>query len=441
MHSAAAGSRASGGRSSPQVGVSSSSGADSGAWRRGGSLASMLKAKKGDGSKTAQSASPNPSNKRQAAPRTPPSMRDRLLFVYMKLVGENVEVKLKNNVVIGGILCSHDPLTPPAGVVLSYAKVLGDVPAGAATPELSPKKESIIDWSIIDFIVAKGVARGEETLAQSASSRFTTDTAITGQRGRQSFQRKLVAAGSAGWLAAKDTKAPEDGADDIAAAGPDGKWDQFKANREKFGVKDTYKETFYTTELPENITPEMRKKAEEMAKSIQAAPTSNPHLAEERGHKALSDGWDDDEEARYGAVVGSGAYAKAVSAKGATPPKKSAWDRNLIKKQEEKKGAAEKEKKDELKKSKKKSSPPPGLNSAETTAASEGKRKATSQSEDSGDGKESPTAKAGPPNAWGPGGVAKKSLAEMLNGNLRSPVRVNRVPRSTVRKEKLSQPH
>lgn len=361
-----------------------------------------------------------------AAP--PPTAKERLLFAYMKLVGETVELKRKDGVVFTGLFISADTSARAKGVILAYPKITGAVPEDADKPELgSPGQDNlIVDWDDIAFLVARQVPRGKETLVSSSSSasrtssrpsQFSTDTAITGDRGKRSFSRKLENAATAGWLDAKDSKAP--GGDDEAVndmSSGDGKWDQFKVNREKFGVKETYHESIYTTELPETITPEMRKRAEAMAKSIQSQTTTNPHLAEERGQKSLSDGWDDDEEAKYGAVVGSGAYAKDQKA---TP---SAWGASKARAKSSggssgkaPQGAAAS-----------KSKPPPGLvRSDEATTKSEPKKVA----------KLAAAKNAGVGGAWGGKGSGKKTFAEMVNGNAQSlssitrktPPRVNRV--------------
>jgi hypothetical protein len=88
-------------------------------------------------------------------------------------------------------------------------------------------------------------------------------------------------------------------------------FDQFKVNAEKFGVKSTYKEEFYTTELNRNqVTAEQNARAERIAREIEGMSSTNTHLLEERGKKPLDDALGDDEEAKYGAVLGSGGYEK-----------------------------------------------------------------------------------------------------------------------------------
>lgn len=78
------------------------------------------------------------------------------------------------------------------------------------------------------------------------------------------------------------------------------KWDQFKANEEKFGVKTTFDENLYTTRLDKSSSfyKERSQEAERLSREILGEECTNIHLAEERGHAVC-----EDEEEKYGAIM------------------------------------------------------------------------------------------------------------------------------------------
>lgn len=81
-------------------------------------------------------------------------------------------------------------------------------------------------------------------------------------------------------------------------------WDQFEVNSRRFQVKSTYQEDLYTTPLDVAAIPQsVKDKADQIAREIEAAQfgTLDP---EQLGEGDL----EDDEEARFGAVRGTGAY-------------------------------------------------------------------------------------------------------------------------------------
>ncbi|CCF57821.1 hypothetical protein KAFR_0D01740 [Kazachstania africana CBS 2517] len=80
-------------------------------------------------------------------------------------------------------------------------------------------------------------------------------------------------------------------------------WDQFAVNEEKFGVKSTFDEHFYTTKINREDPNYARKvkEAERLAKEIeQQGSSGNIHLAEDRG--IIIDGSGMDEEDLYSGV-------------------------------------------------------------------------------------------------------------------------------------------
>lgn len=82
-------------------------------------------------------------------------------------------------------------------------------------------------------------------------------------------------------------------------------WDQFETNRRLFGVSSEFPEEQYTTRLNKaNITKEQEEKAAKMAKEISKGSKKKKNVSET------------DEEARYGAVLNSGAYGEGAIDKG-----------------------------------------------------------------------------------------------------------------------------
>lgn len=89
-------------------------------------------------------------------------------------------------------------------------------------------------------------------------------------------------------------------------------WNQFEVNARRFQVKSTYQEELYTTPLDMTSIPQsVKDHAEKVAREIEAAQygTLDP---EKIGEGDL----EDDEEARFGAVRGTGAYRQQRSTTG-----------------------------------------------------------------------------------------------------------------------------
>lgn len=220
--------------------------------------------------------------------------RERLVFMQLNLVGRVVEVKKQNGMKLEGLFVGAAVATPPwEGCVVQYAKVT-HVPAGVTVPSFDPAQRLKLKWKDLAYIHAKG-AGGASMLEQERKSGFKTDTDISSKavRSGKLSGRQLEAADSA-WLtqAPKGTKGLHDGKDN-------GVWDQFKENKERFGVKSTYDENLYTTPLKVSaLTPEQIRRAEETARDIEKQSTNNPHMREERGQGV----WDGDEESRFSSV-------------------------------------------------------------------------------------------------------------------------------------------
>ena len=247
----------------------------------------------------------------------------------LNLVGRQVEVRKVNGCILSGVFCSSsvpgatpDDVQPspssgpytPDGFTLRYVTHVGGPKPSA---EFGPRDRVKIAWSDVETILAPkaggpiGWAATPESIATLASAPATnkkieTDTKIS--KSADSSQSKKAPHAlrmvPQEWLGE-----PASNAD---LKGDHGGFDQFKVNESQFGVKSTYKEELYTTELDKSqFTAEQTARAERMAREIENASSSNSHLLEERGKKVEGDGWDDDdEEAKYGAVLGSGGYEK-----------------------------------------------------------------------------------------------------------------------------------
>lgn len=86
-------------------------------------------------------------------------------------------------------------------------------------------------------------------------------------------------------------------------------WDQFKENEVKHNVHTTYDERLYTTTLiKENLPRELLERGARVAKEIESEQSENFHVRMDRGqvtHDELAD-----EEGKFSAVLGTGAYKK-----------------------------------------------------------------------------------------------------------------------------------
>eukprot|EP00007_Cunea_sp_BSH-02190019_P000092 CAMPEP_0174247164 /NCGR_PEP_ID=MMETSP0417-20130205/42436_1 /TAXON_ID=242541 /ORGANISM="Mayorella sp, Strain BSH-02190019" /LENGTH=380 /DNA_ID=CAMNT_0015327019 /DNA_START=671 /DNA_END=1816 /DNA_ORIENTATION=+ len=217
----------------------------------------------------------------------------RLDWLLSHLVSQKVVVQLADKRHFRGLL--HKTSTIDGlGVVLKYASQVD--PANLdATLLQRPKPTVTFPASEVVQVIAFDIKL--EGGAQFKERDFRTDTDITKRGGSEVGERTLTpwqpdASDTWNGTALEDEKL-------------DSSWDQFAVNREKFGIQSSYHEDYYTTSLkPSEISSAQVAKAEKLAKEIMRKKTSNPHLAEERGHKLQSDA-DMDEEDRYSGVLRS----------------------------------------------------------------------------------------------------------------------------------------
>ena len=211
---------------------------------------------------------------------------------------------------------------PAFGVVLRFATPVvapsesaGDALVTRPLPELTiPASEfaslRVGSDALSGATSGGGVANGEG----GSSAALETDAAIgskrVGRAGRSlvawqpgESDTPLAAGGDLGGLGGGGRGGG--GGPGTAATTKGGKWDQFSANQAHFGVISTFDEDLYTTKLDKSrISGISEEEAARIAHEIESQSSRNFHMAEERGQALGAD--DDDEEARFSAVIRGG---------------------------------------------------------------------------------------------------------------------------------------
>jgi LsmAD domain/Ataxin 2 SM domain len=235
------------------------------------------------------------------------SCRDRFIAFTKTLMGEHVEVQLRNGTVpqtVEGILhvCS-----------------LGDRADGAfdIVLRLPSSQTRHISSSHIVQLTSRSYPVGE----RKRGGEFATDTDISGRpnAGRVRdleavdsswFTGPAVDDGLGGNNGINSTFHQDDGLNGKGRGGGGGrKWDQFEANKRLFNVTSTFDENLYTTPLDRSkVTSLQQRTAERIAMEIESGMSANSHMREERNQQTEQDN-DMDEEERYGGVIGTGGLA------------------------------------------------------------------------------------------------------------------------------------
>eukprot|EP00897_Mesotaenium_endlicherianum_P001657 jgi/Mesen1/1519/ME000132S00454 len=241
------------------------------------------------------------------------SPQEKLLVLASCLTGQLVEVTVKSGSVYSGIFHAA-AAERDFGVTLKMARLVRDgggaksvaVKEAARKP---PAKSLVVSGKDFVQILAKDVAYGTDSLQNGRmrgdhkGGEIATDTGISrgGRLGGEERELKP-------WM-------PEAGEEqhpggnvqlDSTFSGPvDRHWDQFKLNEEKYGVKSTYYEEFYTTKL-KKPSREMEREAARIAREIEGKTSRNVHLAEERGQRLAPEVEALDEESRFSSVMRQG---------------------------------------------------------------------------------------------------------------------------------------
>ncbi|KAJ3675133.1 hypothetical protein LUZ60_004175 [Juncus effusus] len=229
--------------------------------------------------------------------------RDRIMYVMVYLIGQRVDVHVKNGSVISGIF--HTANDKDFGIVLKMAQVTkdGSVRGQKSLSDIVKKPETmVIPSRELVQIIAKDVGLTSDELANNAQASdkkkdLMIDSVISNSRHVE--ERELEK-----WAPDGDDQDCLESLEQPAYSRKwTRKWDQFETNEALFGVKSTFNEDIYTTKLVKG--PHMRElelQASRIAREIEGEDTDDLHLAEERGMEFLNE-LEIDEELRYSAVT------------------------------------------------------------------------------------------------------------------------------------------
>ncbi|WCJ39463.1 Polyadenylate-binding protein-interacting protein 3 [Euphorbia peplus] len=226
--------------------------------------------------------------------------RDRLIYLSACLIGQTVEVHLKNGSILSGIFHTTN-IDKEFAISLEMARTIKDASFRGQRTELSkaPTKFMIVPGKDIVQVLAKDVCVTAEGIANEVQhekqQEILLDSYISQTRNAE-VEREL-----APWVPDEDDpQCPE--LENIFDGQWNRGWDQFEINATLFGVKSTFDEELYTTKLEKG--PQMRdleRQALRIAKEIEGEDTKDLHLAEERGIH-LDETFDIDEETRFSSV-------------------------------------------------------------------------------------------------------------------------------------------
>ncbi|XP_050873883.1 polyadenylate-binding protein-interacting protein 3 isoform X2 [Lathyrus oleraceus] len=230
--------------------------------------------------------------------------RDRLVYLTTCLIGQQVEVQVKNGSIYSGIFHATNT-EKDFGIILKMACLTKDgssqgQSSGAEFVSKAPSKTLIIPGKELVQVIAKDVAVSTGDLASEphydVHQEIMVDSVISQSR-HVDLGRELHR-----WVPDEDV--PQCPELDNIFDGPWNSsrgWDQFETNKMLFGVKSTFDEELYTTKLEKG--PRMRElemQALRIAREIEGEETQDIHLAEERG--LYPDDFDIDEETRFSSV-------------------------------------------------------------------------------------------------------------------------------------------
>ncbi|XP_077216066.1 polyadenylate-binding protein-interacting protein 4-like isoform X2 [Tasmannia lanceolata] len=229
--------------------------------------------------------------------------RDRLIFLTACLIGQRVEVQVKNGSIFSGIFHATNT-DKDFGIILKMARLTKD---GSFRGQkhisdsigITPSKTLIIPPKELVQVIAKDVPISADGFANGHAGEKRQEIMIDSfisQSHHVEAERELGR-----WTPDKDDpQCPE--LENIFDGTWNRNWDQFETNEALFGVKSTFDEELYTTKLERG--PQMReleKEASRIAKEIEGEETQDLHLAEERGIPFHED-FDLDEESRFSSV-------------------------------------------------------------------------------------------------------------------------------------------
>jgi hypothetical protein len=240
-------------------------------------------------SNVVMSEAPKPTEAPKQTPQAVPApvssldkKHERLLVAYSPLVGNHVTVFLYDGAIFEGTLDSF----VTEGEFALILRMATMVQPGHELIDANIKAGMTFELMNIRFDdMAELKSAGKE-------GGIGTDAAISKKKGNFGKEREL-----AKWVPDSE---PGESLNLQSGSSGTGNWDQFAANEKLFGLKTDFNEEIYTTKLDRQSAHVKSKEAEadRIAREIMASPTSNVHLAEERGKKVMGD-----EESLYGAVM------------------------------------------------------------------------------------------------------------------------------------------
>uniref|UniRef100_A0A0C9RMX2 TSA: Wollemia nobilis Ref_Wollemi_Transcript_9924_2981 transcribed RNA sequence n=1 Tax=Wollemia nobilis TaxID=56998 RepID=A0A0C9RMX2_9CONI len=210
---------------------------------------------------------------------------DRLLHITMRLIGQLVEVQVKNGSIYSGIFHTAN-IDKDYGIVLKMAHLTKDGNAKGGTKETfknsakrAPVKTLIILANDLVQVIAKGVPfTGDRMRTSRASDNrydIITDSLISKAHPIE-VERELTP-----WTPDKD--GPEDvDLENTFQNTCYRNWDQFETNKSLFGVESTFDEGLYTTKLERGPqTRDLEIKASEIARQMERHKLRNSPSVEE----------------------------------------------------------------------------------------------------------------------------------------------------------------
>lgn len=228
--------------------------------------------------------------------------KDRLAYMFGSLVGQKVVVKLKSLVSYEGVFCGCQNDKGDYTILLRHAHEL---------PSETRLSGPVVDQFVIpgkEILMMSGMDIPDDVSGsddKKSGAEFRTDSEIN-KHSSSSPSGQAPIRPLETWTAAAGENVDMELDMSSNSAGWSGAQEQFEVAR-KMGVVSTYKEDLYTTPLDySKLTSEQRSRAEKLAKEIEGSGRS--YAAQEEGTG------NDDEEAAFSAVIGTGGYKQRGAA-------------------------------------------------------------------------------------------------------------------------------
>ncbi|AQZ13048.1 PBP1 (YGR178C) [Zygosaccharomyces parabailii] len=240
---------------------------------------------------------------------------DRLDYLMANSIGCEAVATVTSGAKYSGLLAASNlESTNGIDIVLRFPKVVDTVFTDNTDKLQDQLEETLLihgedvaelELNNIDFSLDE---KSENTKRQENDAKQKREKIVQEENGKKGFKTDTdISSGSKPELKERELLkwTPDEGDENLGETLEDsaGAWDQFTVNEEKFGVKSSFDEHFYTTKINKGAPNyEQRvKEAEKIAKEIESQGTSsNYHLNEERG--IVIDDSGADEEDLYSGV-------------------------------------------------------------------------------------------------------------------------------------------